>query len=58
MPNYNSVSKTYISYTAFLSDLAPNAAAATQDQAFNALLFFYRNVIGTNAQHLKATNPR
>jgi len=32
---------------AFLSDMAPNVAAATQNQAFNALLFFYRSVIGT-----------
>jgi 4-hydroxyphenylpyruvate dioxygenase-like putative hemolysin len=36
----------------FLSDLAPNVAAATQNQAFNALLFFYRDLIGSSPRTL------
>lgn len=32
---------------AFLSGMAPNVAAAAQNQAFNALLFFYRSVCST-----------
>jgi integrase len=46
----------------FLSDLArSNCSASTQNQAFNALLFFYRNVIGSdpgNVDALRARRPK
>jgi hypothetical protein len=43
---------------AFLSNLAPNVAVATQNQAFNALLFFYRNVIGTELGDIHALRAK
>ena len=47
---------------AFLSDLAVNSnvSASTQNQAFNALLFLYREILGQpfeNVQAVKATRP-
>lgn len=46
----------------FLTDLAvrKNVSASTQNQAFNALLYFYRDVLGVelkNIQALRATRP-
>ncbi len=46
----------------FLSELATkfDVSASTQNQAFNAILFFYRDVIGVelkNIQALRATRP-
>lgn len=40
----------------FLSDLAANGkvAASTQDQAFNALLFLYREVVHEPFEHVQA----
>ncbi len=47
----------------FLTELAlkKNVAAATQNQAFNAILFFYKDVLGTplkNVEALRATRPQ
>lgn len=43
----------------FLSDLArTNCAAATQNQAFNAILFFYRRVMGTEVGEVNALRAR
>lgn len=46
----------------FLTDLAlcENVSASTQNQAFNAILFFYRDVLGkplANVDALRATRP-
>jgi site-specific recombinase XerD len=44
---------------AFLSDLARgDCAAATQNQAFNALLFFYREVLGEDPGEVNALRAR
>lgn len=44
---------------AFLSDLARSrCAASTQNQAFNALLFFYRNVLKTDPGKVDALRAR
>lgn len=44
---------------AFLSDLARSrVSAATQSQAFNAILFFYRHVLGTDPGRVDALRAR
>jgi hypothetical protein len=43
---------------AFLSNLTPNVAAAAQNQTFYTLLFFYRNVIGTELGDIHALHEK
>jgi integron integrase len=44
---------------AFLSEMAArNYSAASQNQAFNALIFFYRHVVGVELEHVNALRAR
>ena len=50
-PNESSSVKLYLTYLA----VKRNVAGATQDQAFNSLLSFFRNVFGYDLDNLKGT---